>query len=84
MSALFVVLQAIDMTETEFKVVVFKVIVVGVLTMGVSFGLLWMFWRRLEAESEAGEHRTRMSTFGYLIALVIVLILMSFVIYSFD
>ena len=83
MSAFFVLLQVVDMTETEFKAVVLKVIVVGTLTMGVSFGLLWLFWRRLEIESEAGEHKTRMSTFGYLVALVIVLILMSFVVYSF-
>ncbi len=83
MNSLFLVLQTLDMTEAEFKAAVIKVIVVGTLTMAVSFWLLWLFWRRLEAESDAGEHTTRMSTFGYLVALVIVLILMSLVVYSF-
>jgi heme/copper-type cytochrome/quinol oxidase subunit 2 len=83
MSAFFILLQTLDMTESEFKAVIVRVIVVGVVTMGISFWLLWLFWRRLEAESAAGEHKTRMSTLGYLIALVIVLILMSIVVYSF-
>lgn len=83
MNAFFILLQTLDMTETEFKAIVIKVIVAGILMMGISFWLLWLFWRRLEIESEAGEHKTRMSTFGYLVALVIVLILMSFVVYSF-
>jgi heme/copper-type cytochrome/quinol oxidase subunit 2 len=83
MNAVFILLQTLDMTEADFKAVVIKVIVVGTLTMGVSFWLLWLFWRRLEDESKAGEHKTRMSTFGYLIALVLVLILMSLVVYSF-
>jgi len=83
MNAVFILLQTLDMTETEFKAVVIKVIVLGTLTMGVSFGLLWLFWKRLEEESKAGEHRTRMSTFAYLVVLVLVLIAMSFVVYSF-
>lgn len=82
MNALFILLQTLDMSEADFKGIVIKVIVMGVLTMGLSFWLLWLFWRRLEEESNAGEHRTRMSTFGYLVALVLVLILMSFIIYS--
>lgn len=82
MNAFFILLQTLDMTSEEFKTVVFKVIVLGTLTMGVSFWLLWLFWKRLEAESDAGEHKSRMSTFGYLIALVLVLILMSIVVYS--
>jgi uncharacterized membrane protein len=84
MNALFLLLQAVDVTEPEFKAIIIKVIVAGVAMMAVSFGLLWLFWRRLEIESEAGEHKTRMSTFGYLVALVLALILMSFVIYSID
>lgn len=83
MSAFFILLQTLDMSETEFRAIVIRVIVVGVATMGISFWLLWLFWKRLEAESSAGEHKTRMSTFGYLVALVIVLILMSIVVYSF-
>jgi len=84
MNALFLLLQAVDVNEPEFKAIIIKVIVAGVAMMAVSFGLLWLFWRRLEIESEAGEHKTRMSTFAYLVALVLVLILMSFVIYSID
>lgn len=84
MNAIFILLQTLDMTEADFKGIVIKVIVMGILTMGLSFGLLWLFWRRLEEESKAGEHRTRMSTFGYLVALVLVLILMSFIVYSVD
>lgn len=82
MNAVFILLQTLDMTEPEFKSVVIKVVLMGILTMGVSFGLLWLFWKRLAAESEAGEHQTRMSTFGYLVVLVLVLIVMSFVVYS--
>jgi len=83
MNGIFILLQTLDMTEAEFKAAVIKVIVVGTFAMGISFCLLWLFWKRLEKESDAGEHHTRMSTFGYLIALVLVLILMSFVVYSF-
>ena len=66
------------MTDVEFKAVVVKVVVVGVLTMGTSFVLLWIFWKRLEAESEAGETTSRKSTILVLVVLIVVLLAMSF------
>ncbi len=75
-------IQAMDMTEAQFKAVLIKVVVVGLFTMGSSFALLLVFWRNLKKESEAGETKTRMSTFLLLVALVLILTLMSFVVYK--
>ena len=76
-------LQALEMTDVEFKAVVLKVVVVGILTMGTSFALLWIFWKRLEAESEAGETTSRKSTILVLVVLIVVLLAMSLVVYQF-
>ncbi len=80
---MLILLQAAEMTEAEFKAVVIKVVVIGILTMGTSFGVLWIFWKRLEAESDAGETTSRKSTIVALVALILVLLAMSWVIYQF-
>ena len=68
-----------EMTEADFKAAVIKVIVVGLLTMGTSFTLLWIYWKRLESESDAGETKSRKSTIVVLVALIAVLLVMSWV-----
>jgi hypothetical protein len=76
------VLQTTNLTEAEFRAVLVKVVVVGVVTMGISATLLWLFWRNLGKESKQGETETRVSTWLLLVSLVLVLLGMSFVVYS--
>lgn len=78
----FAILQSTAQSEAEFKAMLVKVVVVGVVAMGISTLLLWLFWRNLGKESEGGETETRVSTFVLLVALVLVLLVMSFVVYS--
>ncbi|MGK2859088.1 MAG: hypothetical protein ACSLFQ_17960 [Thermoanaerobaculia bacterium] len=80
--ALIALLQSTAMSEAEFKAMLVKVVVVGVVAMGISTLLLWLFWRNLGKESAAGERETRTSTFVLLVSLVLVLLGLSFVVYS--
>ena len=75
-------LQSTALTEAEFKAMLLKVVVVGVIAIGIGMTLLWLFWRNLGRESAAGETDTRVSTFVLLVVLVVVLLGMSFVVYS--
>jgi hypothetical protein len=70
------------MSEAEFKAVLTKVVVVGTAAMGLASLLLWLFWRNLGKESEGGETDTRTSTWVLLVALILVLLGLSFVVYS--
>lgn len=78
----FAILQSTAMSEAEFKAMLVKVVVVGVVAMGISTLLLWLFWRNLGKESAGGEKDTRVSTFVLLVSLILVLLGMSFVVYS--
>jgi heme/copper-type cytochrome/quinol oxidase subunit 2 len=79
---LIAILQSTAMTEAEFKAMLLKVVVVGTVAMGLASLLLWLFWRNLQKESDAGEGDTRVSTWVLLVSLIVVLIGMSFVVYS--
>lgn len=78
----FAILQSTALSEAEFKAMLVKVVVVGVVAMGISTLLLWLFWRNLGKESDGGETETRVSTFVLLAGLILVLLVMSFVVYS--
>ncbi|MCM2315121.1 MAG: hypothetical protein NDJ92_08220 [Thermoanaerobaculia bacterium] len=80
--ALIALLQSTALSEAEFKAMLVKVVVVGVVAMGISTLLLWLFWRNLGKESAGGERETRVSTFVLLVGLILVLLAMSFVVYS--
>ena len=41
--------------------------------------MLWIYWKRLESESDAGETKSRKSTIVVLVALIAVLLVMSWV-----
>ena len=56
--------------------------VFGTIAMAISGFLLWLFWRNLEKESAEGGVETRVSTFVLLVALVVVLLSLSFIVYS--
>lgn len=75
-------LQSTAMSEAEFKAMLVKVVTVGTLAMGLAFFLLWLFWRNLGKESEGGETETRGSTWVLLVSLILVLLGLSFVVYS--
>ncbi|MBI2212988.1 MAG: hypothetical protein HYU52_05015 [Acidobacteria bacterium] len=74
--------QSTNMTEEEFRALITKVVVSGTLAMGIAAVLLWLFWRNLGKESEGGESETRVSTWLLLVSLVVVLLALSFVVYS--
>lgn len=80
--ALIALLQSTAISEAEFKAMLVKVVVVGVVAMGIATLLLWLFWRNLGKESAGEERETRVSTFVLLVSLILVLLGMSFLVYS--
>lgn len=80
--ALIALLQSTAISEAEFKAMLIKVVVVGVVAMGIATLMLWLFWRNLGRESAGGERETRVSTFVLLVSLILVLLGMSFLVYS--
>lgn len=80
--ALLAFLQTTNLTEAEFQALLTKVVVVGTLAMALASLLLWLFWRNLGKESESGETETRVSTWVLLASLILVLLGLSFVVYS--
>ena len=82
MSLLAAILQSNALTEGEFMAMLVKVVVVGTVAMGLAALLLWLFWRNLGKESAGGEKETRISTWVLLVSLILVLLGLSFVVYS--
>jgi hypothetical protein len=82
MLALITFLQSTSMTDAEFKVVLAKVVVFGTIAMAIAGFLLWMFWRNLGKESAEGGVETKTSTWLLLVSLIVVLLGLSFVVYS--
>lgn len=80
--SLLAILQTTSMTEAEFRALLTKVVVVGTVTMLLASLLLWLFWRNLGKESAEGETETRVSTWVLLASLILVLLGLSFVVYS--
>ena len=80
---MFLLLQALNMSEAEFRTIVIRVVLIGLVTMGSSFVILMFFWKNLEKESEAGETKVRKSTVAILVGLILTLVLMSVLVYQF-
>ena len=78
---LLAILQS-ALSEAEFKAMLTKVVVVGTLAIGLASLALWLFWRNLGKESEGGETDTRTSTWVLLVSLILILLGLSFVVYS--